>query len=103
VIAALEAMRRQGRFVSLNLLYFPGVTDRPEEIEALAALIPRAGVSLIQLRNLNIDPELYRGALPDGVFGPGLGLSTFMQGLRARAPRLRFGYFNPPKEIYRTW
>jgi pyruvate-formate lyase-activating enzyme len=103
VVAAMQAMTRRGRFVSLNLLYFPGVTDRPAEIDALAGLIERCGVAMIQLRNLNIDPQLYVQALPEGVHGPGLGLDAFRRALLARFPRLRFGYFNPPKEAYREW
>ncbi len=103
VTAAIRSMTRLGRFASLNLLYFPGVTDRPEEIDALSAMIERTGVAMVQLRNLNIDPELYVRELPPGVHGPGLGLDAFLRALRERVPRLRFGYFNPAKEVYRQW
>ena len=103
VIASMRAMTRRGRFVSLNLLYFPGVTDRPGEVEALSALIERVGIEMIQLRNLNLDPEVYRCALPEEAFGPGMGLDAFQQALRRRFPRLSFGYFNPPKERYLAW
>ncbi|MBD3237734.1 MAG: radical SAM protein [Candidatus Eisenbacteria bacterium] len=103
VVESMRAMRRCGRFVSLNLFYFPGVTDRWEEIEALGDLIARCGVGMVQLRNLNIDPELYRAQLPPGVAGAGVGLSAFLQELRRRAPHLQLGYFNPPKERYATW
>ncbi len=103
VVAAMMQMRRRDRFVSLNLLYFPGVTDRPEEVAALTDLIAQTGVEMIQLRNLNIDPELYRGSLPPGVLGPGMGLGGFRDALREWFPRLRFGYFNPPRERYEAW
>lgn len=103
VFASMRVMARRRRFVSLNLLYFPGVTDRPEEVEALSSAIERGGVEMIQLRNLNIDPELYAAAMPDGAFGPGMGLDAFQRELRRRFPRLRFGYFNPPKERYLAW
>ncbi len=101
VVQSMREMRRRDRFVSLNLLYFPGVTDRPAEIESLGALIANVGIGMIQLRNLNIDPELYMNALPPGVRGPGVGLTAFMKTLRLESPRLRFGTFNPPKEQYR--
>jgi pyruvate-formate lyase-activating enzyme len=103
VHASMEIMQRAGRFVALNLLYFPGVTDRQEEVEALGAAVERYAIRLIQLRNLNLDPELYREALPSGAVGPGVGLAAFMHALQARFPRLRFGYFNPPKEAYAGW
>lgn len=47
-----------GVYVSLNLLCFPGLNDRKEEIEALVNLVKETGISMIQLRNLNLDPEL---------------------------------------------
>jgi pyruvate-formate lyase-activating enzyme len=103
VFAAMRVMTRRRRFVSLNLLYFPGVTDRPDEVEALGACLEQNGVEMIQLRNLNIDPELYARAMPEGAFGPGMGLDAFQRALRLRFPRLRFGYFNPPKERYFAW
>jgi pyruvate-formate lyase-activating enzyme len=103
VIGSIRVMTRRRRFVSLNLLYFPGVTDRPAEVEALGGLIEREGIEMIQLRNLNIDPELYPRALPPGAFGPGMGLDAFQRALVCRFPRLRFGYFNPPKERYLAW
>ncbi|MCH5277128.1 MAG: radical SAM protein [Desulfovibrionaceae bacterium] len=85
----------RGVFVSLNLLYFPGVTDCEEEIAALTELITTCGVSFIQLRNLNIDPELYLTLLTDLPFGPSTGLGNFRKRLRKACPGLRFGYFNP--------
>ncbi len=100
VVESMRRMTAQGRFVSLNLLYFPGVTDRLEEVEALCELIELTGIRMIQLRNLNIDPEIYKAALPAGFSGPGLGLDAFLQSLQQAFPRLRFGYFNPPKEQF---
>ncbi len=103
VVASMRAMHAAGRFVSLNLLYFPGVTDRAEEIEALSELVEGAGVGLIQLRNLNVDPEFYREHIPDHCHGQGMGLAPFALALQERFPRLQFGYFNPPKERYLLW
>ncbi len=103
VVASMKRMTARGRFVSLNLLYFPGITDRAAEVEALGALIDETGLEMIQLRNLNIDPEIYKSELPALAAGPGMGLSAFMRSLRARHPRLRFGYFNPPRERYQAW
>jgi pyruvate-formate lyase-activating enzyme len=48
-----------GVYVSLNLLAFPGFTDRTEEIKALCALISRTGLQKVQIRNLNIDTDYF--------------------------------------------
>ena len=89
-----EASSR-GVFVSLNLLYFPGITDCEEEIEALIELINTCGVNFIQLRNLNIDPELYMDLMDGIAFGPSVGLVNFRKRLKKYCPELKFGYFNP--------
>lgn len=49
----------KGVYVSLNLLAFPGYTDREEEIEALLDFIKETGVSKVQMRNLNIDCDYF--------------------------------------------
>ncbi len=87
--------RENGVFVSLNLLYFPGVSDTEEELEALSTLVGSTGVSFIQLRNLNIDPEMYMQLLQDLPMGPSVGFTNFKKRLRKRCPWLLFGYFNP--------
>lgn len=46
-------------YVSLNLLAFPGFTDRAEEQEALCDLIRRTGLQKVQIRNLNIDCDWF--------------------------------------------
>ncbi|MGN1038481.1 MAG: radical SAM protein, partial [Mailhella sp.] len=89
-----EASSR-GVFVSLNLLYFPGITDCEEEIEALIELINTCGVRFIQLRNLNIDPELYMKLMEGISFGPSVGLVNFRKRLKKYCSGLKFGYFNP--------
>jgi pyruvate-formate lyase-activating enzyme len=84
-----------GGHAAVNLLCFPGVTDTEPEVEALAGLIERTGLQMIQLRNLNLDPELYRKVLPRGTIRPGRGMRWLRDELAQRFPALRFGYFNP--------
>lgn len=100
---SIKIARKAGVFVSLNLLYFPGITDTKAELESLINLCAQNGVEFIQLRNLNIDPVWYwqtiRPHLPadigkDAIYKP-LGLQNFMQELQKACPWLRFGYFNP--------
>lgn len=92
---SMAEARKRNVFVSINLLYFPGVTDTEEEIAALTELVGSTGVSFIQLRNLNIDPEMYLGVLANVRLGPSVGFSNFKKRLRKMCPWLKFGYFNP--------
>ncbi|WP_243358307.1 radical SAM protein [Fundidesulfovibrio terrae] len=85
-----------GLFVSLNFLYHPGVSDTEEELEALGALIEGSKADFVQLRNLNLDPELYGRIVTGSVgYGASMGLQNFMKRLRKRCPWLKYGYFNP--------
>jgi hypothetical protein len=58
-------------------------------------LVEETGLHMIQLRNLNIDPDLYRASLPEAAVQPGRGMRWLRASLSRRFPRLRFGYFNP--------
>ena len=95
VIESIGVVTAAGGHASINLLCFPGVTDTEPELAALSDLIARTGLHMIQLRNLNIDPELYRASLPRGVVQPGGGMRWLRDRLAKRFPHLRFGYFNP--------
>ena len=97
VLQSAREMSSRGRFVSLNYFVFPGVSDSPAEIESLCTFIEEGGVSMIQLRNLNIDPELYLRELGEGAVEDPIGIVPFIHTLRARFPKLRFGYYNPPR------
>lgn len=50
-----------GVFVSLNLLTMPGYTDGEDQIERLLELKKMTGFQMVQLRNLNIDPDYFYG------------------------------------------
>ncbi|MGE5553460.1 MAG: radical SAM protein [Betaproteobacteria bacterium] len=64
VEASIRLARQAGVYVSLNLLAFPGLTDRPDEVAALKEFIRANGINLVQLRNLNLDPEVLVRLLP---------------------------------------
>jgi molybdenum cofactor biosynthesis enzyme MoaA len=97
VLQSAQEMTRRGKYVSLNYFIFPGVSDTQAEIDAVSQFIEAGGVQLIQLRNLNIDPELYLRVLPEGAVDQPVGVLAMVHELRKRHPRLRFGYFNPAK------
>lgn len=90
----IEAKKR-GKWVSLNLLYFPGITDSEPEFDALSQLITDTRLDFIQLRNMNIDPEMYLDLVKDVEFGPSMGFTFFRKRLKKQTPWLTFGYFNP--------
>jgi pyruvate-formate lyase-activating enzyme len=95
IVECLRIVKDAGGRASINLLCFPGVTDTEPELDALCRLIDDTDLDMVQMRNLNIDPELYRRTVPEGTVRPGRGMRWLMRELSARYPRLRFGYFNP--------
>ena len=95
VLKSIAAAKEAGLFVSLNLLYFPGFTDTEAELAALTELAEATRLDFIQLRNLNLDPELYLDLVRPFDPGPSMGLGNFRKRLKKSCPRLRFGYFNP--------
>jgi molybdenum cofactor biosynthesis enzyme MoaA len=90
----LEA-KKGGLFVSLNLLFFPGVTDTECEAEALAEFVRETEVDFIQMRNLSLDPEMYLDLSHDWDLGPSMGLKHFLKRIKKAAPWVGIGYFNP--------
>jgi len=98
VIDSIHRAKKRGLFTMLNYLVFPGVSDQREEIEALVQLVESAGVDLIQMRNLSLDPVFYWQAM--GEQGEGIGMRAMLDELKARVPRLQFGYFNRTKENF---
>jgi len=92
---SIACARAAGVFVSINLLYFPGLSDTEEEIAALVELIQAYRINFLQLRSLNIDPELYMELLAPVAPGPSVGFGNFRKRLRKACPWLGFGYFNP--------
>ena len=95
VVQSIHAAKDAGLFVSLNLLYFPGITDGENEWDALNELVAETRLDFIQMRNLNLDPELAMKLMAGFDFGPCMGLVNFLKRLKKANPWLNFGYFNP--------
>jgi pyruvate-formate lyase-activating enzyme len=98
VVESLVRAKEKGIYTSINLLVFPGFTDKEEEVEGLIELIRETNLDLIQMRNLNIDPDLYLKTMGGG---EGMGIAKMMDGLRKEFPFLQFGYFNRTKENFK--
>jgi pyruvate-formate lyase-activating enzyme len=97
VVDSLIMAKEKGIYTSINLLVFPGFTDRETEIEGLMRLIQKTNLNLIQMRNLNIDPDLYLKTMGRG---EGVGISKMIDVLKKEFPSLQFGYFNRTKETF---
>jgi pyruvate-formate lyase-activating enzyme len=81
---SLQYAADRGVVTSINYLIFPGVTDREEEIEAMVEFARRTGLKLIQMRNLNIDPETYLNLIPKAqgdIYGMKQMIEIFQQEL----------------------
>lgn len=102
VVASIDLALSRGRFVSINYLNCPGVTDAAEEADALTAFLHGHPIDMIQWRNLNYDPlRYYRVIGAVAPPGPAVGMGRLLERLRKAFPRLMHGYFNPPKEKWR--
>ncbi|SDD19407.1 Pyruvate-formate lyase-activating enzyme [Paenibacillus sp. UNCCL117] len=88
-----------GVVTSINYLIFPGVTDREEEMEAMIEFVRRTDLKLIQLRNLNIDPESYLQLIPPAR-GERYGMKQMLEIFREELPGVVLGsYTHIPDEL----
>lgn len=94
---------QQGVYTSINYLIFPGVTDREEEIEAMIEFARRTDLKLIQMRNLNIDPESYMELIPPAR-SELLGMKQMLEIFREELPNVVIGSYThvPPADQRRA-
>jgi len=102
VLKSIEIAKKHGKFVSVNLFVFPGFSDSKEEIEALLNFVKNTNVDMLQMRNLNIDPDFYFEVLKSKDFSP-RGVTALINILNKEFPRLKIGYFNLPKEKFKNF
>ncbi|GMK42441.1 radical SAM protein [Paenibacillus sp. CCS19] len=97
---SLKYATDKGVYTSINYLIFPGVTDREEEIEAMIGFVKRTGLKLIQMRNLNIDPESYLELIPKPQ-GEIYGMKQMMDIFRDECPDVVIGSYThiPPDKL----
>jgi pyruvate-formate lyase-activating enzyme len=97
VLKSIEIAGKKGKFVSINYLNRPGVTDSEMEFVALKEFLRRYPVNMIQWRNMNYDPLKYLQTMEQaGGKSPALGMERIIKELERDFPELRHGYFNPP-------
>jgi len=104
VLRSIDTALAKGKFVSINYLNSPGFTDTRAEAEAFMAFMEDHPIHMIQWRNLNYDPIRYWKTM-DAVapLDEPMGMETLIQGIRGSCPNLKFGYFNPPKEKFKSF
>jgi molybdenum cofactor biosynthesis enzyme MoaA len=94
---SLKRARDAGVYSSINLLSFPGMIDREREVEALLSFVRETGLRLIQLRNLNIDPEVLLPRMPAlDSMGKALGMRAMIEIIRSELPEVEIGNFTRP-------
>ncbi len=99
VVESIRTAQSHGCCTAINLLVFPGVSDRKEEVEGLLHLIAETRLDLIHVKNLNIDPRRYLESLPPAR-GGAIGMRELLRTIRREAPQVGIGYFNRPREHF---
>jgi len=100
----LAVLKQGGCYIALNLLTFPGITDRPGEVAALSELIGTYGVHQVQTRNLALDPDQYFGlAAPHASDDVALGVAEMIRQLKRDHPGLVVGNYSRGLGERSTW
>lgn len=92
---SLILAKEKGCSTAINLLVFPGVTDREEERDRIIKFIGETGTDQIQMRNLNIDPDQYLNVINPN--GNRYSLRKWMSDIKEVFPFILFSYFNRSK------
>lgn len=101
VCSSIDFARHNNVFVSLNLLTFPGITDTPEEVEAIVDFIKKHAINMVQIRNLNIDPDFIMNKIPVNSADM-MGIKNFIGFLRSEVPGLIIGNYSRPVDKSHT-
>jgi len=101
VLKSIEVALASRKFVAVNYLNSPGFTDTPQEIDALSRFLDQYPIHLIQWRNLNFDPIRYWKVMETAAaHSRPIGMEKLLDRIQKRFPKIKFGYFNPPKEKF---
>ncbi len=99
VLDSIAAAKKYEKFVSINLLIFPGFSDSTSQIKELIKFIKKAKIDMIQWRNLNIDPAYYLSKIKYKNLRP-QKIKALLEAVKKEFPKLKTGYFNLPKENF---
>ncbi len=99
IAESIRVIRRHGGWASINYFIFPGISDSENEYQALRKFIRETGLTMIQWRNFNIDPEFYIRKAKISNSGPAMGVNQLIKKIKEEFPYLAHGYFNPSEEV----
>jgi molybdenum cofactor biosynthesis enzyme MoaA len=93
VFKSIELANKYNVYVALNYLTIPGMNDRESETNALIDFLNAYKIDLIQLRNLNIDPDMIFTKFKfktEEIFG----IKNMLKLIKKKHKKIQFGYFN---------
>lgn len=91
---SIDYAKDRGVKVALNLLLYPGFHDQEAEIDALLEFVQKHGVDMIQMRNLNIDPEIMMKTFPGSE--QGIGIANYLALLQETIPDVKIASYTHP-------
>jgi molybdenum cofactor biosynthesis enzyme MoaA len=97
VRASLHLAAERGLLINLNLLVLPGLTDRPDEVDAFTSLLRELSGGVVQLRNLNADPKRALATFPTA--RALLGIREALERYRSDAPNFALRSFTRPQPV----
>ncbi|MBD3379461.1 MAG: radical SAM protein [Candidatus Omnitrophica bacterium] len=98
VMSSIRLAKKNGKFVSVNYLTFPGFTDSRGEFGALRDFVRDTDIDMVQWRNLNYDPAAYWRTMKLKVRSQDMrGMKETVHDIHAEFPCLMKGYFNPSR------
>jgi pyruvate-formate lyase-activating enzyme len=90
---SIKYAKKNNVYISLNMLFFPGFNDRPEEEAAWREFLKETNIDMIQVRNLNIDPDLFLATMPKQKQKP-IGATAFLEGIKQDFPKIAIASFS---------
>ena len=90
---SIKYAKEKGVYVSLNMLFFPGLNDREEEVVGWKEFLTETKVDMIQLRNLNVDPNAFLKIMPVRK-GEMIGAKAFIDNIKASFQDVVVGSFS---------
>ena len=101
VLESISKALNHNVHVAINYLNCPGFSDTYKEAEALFNFLTAHPIGQIQWRNLNFDPLRYVHKMNQVArHGRPMGMAVLLKKIQKEFPKVRFGYFNPPKEAF---